>query len=408
MAVLLMTAYMNEIARLSIQTITENGTLIVNSKFPRSNQVFDIPVSRRTVKELYSTTIRESFIVTPVPKNLGKPKIRVVLESSPENLLENGYAILSCQEYKEELIGENFTSSVGEAESASTLTYQWSANGQWIEGAVQQNLRLTRLNRTAHHGVEYTCRAENDVGRSEATYKLNLRLPTDGPYFKSVAEKFIVSKGETITFSCTVDSNPAPTTYKWTKSGGVGRFVTTFGQNLSLDNIQPGHEGSYTCEVAVEGFPLVRQTHQLFVKGTSKKDVTFHGFFIPGPPKVVIENVPDAVEGGSAKIACKITGRPKSHDNVTWFKGRAMISTQMGHRFEYICRSKSSTASDVQVALDDLTPKYNTDTYSTAPMVDSMEGIGGKIGELLYEEQKVIYISRVELRLNILRPGLII
>uniref|UniRef100_A0A915KLR3 Uncharacterized protein n=1 Tax=Romanomermis culicivorax TaxID=13658 RepID=A0A915KLR3_ROMCU len=41
-------------------------------------------------------------------------------------------------------------------------------------------------------------------------------------------------------------------------------------------------------------------------------------------------------------------------------------------------------------------------------MVDSMEGIGGKIGEFLYEEQKVIYISRVELRLNILRPMLII
>ncbi|XP_060708594.1 B-cell receptor CD22-like [Hemiscyllium ocellatum] len=109
---------------------------------------------------------------------------------------------------------------------------------------------LTIRSITPTDSGDYYCKAENVIGRQTSkSFRIEvLYAPRNMKVSISPSDSAIYD-GDNITLSCTSDSNPPTSWYKWVRSQG-GRSVTlpSFRRDLTLYRITSKQEGVYSCE----------------------------------------------------------------------------------------------------------------------------------------------------------------
>ena len=123
------------------------------------------------------------------------------------------------------------------------LDYQWYFNGAPIEGAIEQDLKLTGV--TSESAGFYSLRVGNEAGETESdsvllTVNLPLKLVSDlGDHMAMVwgSSKFSVEV-----------SGSAPVTYRWFKDGAL--LEEADGAVLKLEGLSLADAGSYQVEIS--------------------------------------------------------------------------------------------------------------------------------------------------------------
>uniref|UniRef100_A0A182ND63 Hemicentin-1 n=1 Tax=Anopheles dirus TaxID=7168 RepID=A0A182ND63_9DIPT len=136
--------------------------------------------------------------------------------------------------------------------SGETLQLLCQANGSpkpniyWNRGSaldriVSQTSNLTIPNVALHHSDLYTCVAENEVGKSTQTYRLDVM--TSPQFYDEPVKSVEVFVGDNVQLDCEMQANP-PASYKWLKNDfALDEFDTV----LEFINIQPQDSGEYHC-----------------------------------------------------------------------------------------------------------------------------------------------------------------
>ncbi|XP_070550543.1 cell adhesion molecule CEACAM5-like [Ptychodera flava] len=198
------------------------------------------------------------------------------------------------------IVGESVTllCEVADANPAE-VDYTWYlANGDVIHSN-----RVETDNVTVHWHGEHNCTARNtfydgSVGIGGSTTFLDVQYPPiveDG--------HLIHREGETVTLSCVVDSNPAPSEYTWTKDGDTVSSESSF----VIENVDRSHMGDYVCEAT-----------NIFYDGT---DATGYGVVhldIQYGPDITIVDETDhfTIEGMNYRASCDVDANPEA--SVYW------------------------------------------------------------------------------------------
>nr|QRF78299.1 kirrel [Pontonema vulgare] len=217
------------------------------------------------------------------------------------------------------------TCLVNDANPSNVKLEWWQGNSKLGE---MPNLALSGLRVDKNHGKVYTCRARNEVGTAEETYKLNMSF---APHAKRLSEAKISTDeeaGSAVTMACSVVGNPVPTV-RWYK--GNSKKVLHTGSRFTIEKVKIPDGGKYRCSASALDFPVDEKEFTLIVKG---------------PPTVrMVKKVPVA-EGEDVKITCTLSGHPypkrpewykrsSCEENDSWMLLSEIVDKQDRHRFKF-------------------------------------------------------------------------
>nr|XP_043878807.1 neurofascin homolog (chicken) a isoform X6 [Solea senegalensis] len=135
---------------------------------------------------------------------------------------------------------------------------RWFKNGQGsgLDGGqyrVYINGTLEIKKARAEDEGTYTCVASSILGKAENQVRLQVKEPTR---IVRAPEHESVTRGSTVSFSCKVKSDPSlPVTVTWTKDDKFLYFgwrLKKDDDSLTINNVNEGDEGTYTCTVKSE------------------------------------------------------------------------------------------------------------------------------------------------------------
>ncbi|KAK7493986.1 hypothetical protein BaRGS_00014868 [Batillaria attramentaria] len=149
-----------------------------------------------------------------------------------------------------------------EARGKPTPTYTWYKNGQVLQNSTGVRISgntmvIDSLQRERDSGM-YQCAARNLYGVSFSSAQIRV-LEFAPTFAKRPVEAFLsAAVGGDITIVCDPEAAPAPT-YKWLRNGADlglvqggsanNGFQMLLNGNLFIENINTGHQGTYTCQV---------------------------------------------------------------------------------------------------------------------------------------------------------------
>lgn len=126
--------------------------------------------------------------------------------------------------------------------TGSDLTYQWTFEGEDIEGETQSSLNINSV-QAVHAGVySVTVSSETQtVVSDDALVEIDLPLS-----IVQAPQSLVVNQGSSAAFTVAAQGNPAPT-FQWSFGGTplAGETAST----LVLNDVQQANSGSYTVEV---------------------------------------------------------------------------------------------------------------------------------------------------------------
>ncbi|KTG47809.1 hypothetical protein cypCar_00034900, partial [Cyprinus carpio] len=184
---------------------------------------------------------------------------------------------------------------------------------------------------SSDHSGEYKCKSSNEHGEKYSDIvTLNIMYP---PKIVSVSISLSgeIVEGDSVTLSCSSDSNP-PAEISWFKGG---MFVGS-GRIYSISNISSDHSGEYKCKS--------RNNH-----GVKNSDaVTLNIMYPPKSVSVSISPSGEIVEGDSVTLSCSSDSNPPA--DISWFKGRTSVGSGRIYSIskissddsgEYKCKSRN-------------------------------------------------------------------
>ncbi|KTF79393.1 hypothetical protein cypCar_00035867, partial [Cyprinus carpio] len=139
-----------------------------------------------------------------------------------------------------------------------------------------------------------------------------------------------IVEGDSVTLSCSSDSNP-PAEISWFKEK---RFLGS-GRNYSISNISSNHSGEYKCKSSNE-------------HGWKYSAVTLNVMYPPKNVSVSISSSGEILEGDSVTLSCSSDSNPPAE--ISWFKGGTFLGSgrnysisniSSDHRGEYKCKSRN-------------------------------------------------------------------
>uniref|UniRef100_A0A8C1BP04 Ig-like domain-containing protein n=1 Tax=Cyprinus carpio carpio TaxID=630221 RepID=A0A8C1BP04_CYPCA len=237
----------------------------------------------------------------------------------------------------------------------------------WFKGTmyVGSGRNYSISNISSDHSEEYKCKSINEQGKKYSdAVTLNVMYPPKNVSV-SISPSGEILEGDSVTLSCSSDSNP-PAEISWFKEG---TFVGS-GRNYSISNISSGHSGEYKCKS--------RNKH-----GEKYSDaVTLNVMYPPKNVSVSISPSGEILEGDSVTLSCSSDSNPPAE--ISWFKEGTFVGSgrnysisniSSGHSGEYKCKSRNQHGEKYSdaVTLNVMYPPKNV-SVSISPSGEIVEG----------------------------------
>eukprot|EP00092_Neocalanus_flemingeri_P005738 GFUD01006178.1.p1 GENE.GFUD01006178.1~~GFUD01006178.1.p1 ORF type:complete len:655 (+),score=165.53 GFUD01006178.1:182-2146(+) len=248
-------------------------------------------------EEILCTAFSEQFRAPRVSSGVKirmKHKPRIELEFSRDNLGEGDSFEVMC---KAEAYPVN-------------LRYDWFINDIAIVDETSEVLKIENIQRE-NDQMEIKCRAENEVGSSEAIKVLNLSLQ---PKMIKHPQTTFGRPDETVTLSCQAEGNPPPR-YVWVKS--KSNELVGVGQDLRL-TVSESTEGEYACKaISGEHQPITSETAKIVMKRK---------------PRLEVQPTKTGVRGMDVLITCKVNNAHPGTKLVWSKKGQIIPENSFNHK----------------------------------------------------------------------------
>ncbi|XP_016367295.1 B-cell receptor CD22-like [Sinocyclocheilus rhinocerous] len=289
--------------------------------------------------------------IKPDKKWLGHPGVTLTVTDlqveSPERVTEGDSVRLTCK------------SSCDLTDSA---TFIWYRNSQPLTRETVEN-ELTLCSVRREDAGRYSCALHGHTYISPAVY-LNVTYPPKSVLL-SISPSTKIVEGDSVTLSCSSDSNP-PAEISWFKGG---TFVGS-GRIYSISNISSDHSGEYKCKS--------RNKH-----GERNSDAVTLNIMYP-PKNVLLSISPsgEMVEGDSVTLICSSDSNPPAE--ISWFKGRTFVGSgriysisdiSSDHSGEYKCKSRNKHGEkDSDTATLNIMYPSKSVSVSISPSCEIVEG----------------------------------
>uniref|UniRef100_A0A9J8C2D2 B-cell receptor CD22 n=1 Tax=Cyprinus carpio carpio TaxID=630221 RepID=A0A9J8C2D2_CYPCA len=208
-------------------------------------------------------------------------------------------------------------------------TFIWYRNSQPLTERRDRNNQLLLQSVRREDAGRYSCALQEHTYISPAV-QLNVTYPPKDS-FVEVSPSVEIVEGDSVTLSCSSDSNP-PAEISWFKEG---TFVGS-GRIYSISNISSNHSGEYKCKS--------RNKH-----GQKDSDaVTLNVTYPPKSISVSINGSGEIAEGDSVTLICSSDSNPPAE--ISWFKGGTFVESgriysisniSSDHSGEYKCKSRN-------------------------------------------------------------------
>ncbi|XP_042573209.1 B-cell receptor CD22-like isoform X1 [Cyprinus carpio] len=183
---------------------------------------------------------------------------------------------------------------------------------------------------SSNHSGEYKCKSRNKNGWKYSAVTLNVMYPPKNVSV-SISSSGVIVEGDSVTLSCSSDSNP-PAEIIWFK----GTMFVGSGRNYSISNISSDHRGEYKC----------KSRNKLGKKYSDA--VTLNVLYPPKSVSVSISPSGEIVEGDSVTLICSSDSNPPTE--IIWFKEGTFVGSgrnysiskiSSNHSGEYKCKSRN-------------------------------------------------------------------
>ncbi|XP_067298568.1 vascular cell adhesion protein 1-like [Pseudorasbora parva] len=268
---------------------------------------------RRSDAGNYRCAVRgnEHLISPAVYLKVGYPPKSVSASVSPSVIVEGDSVTLSC----------------------SSDSNPPAVNFSWFKGRTSlgsgDTYRITNIESEA--SGKYECSARNKHGSQiSAPVNVNVMYP---PKSVSVSvSPSVIVEGDSVTLSCSSDSNPPAVNFSWFKGGSL----LGSGDTYRITNIESEASGKYKCSA--------RNKHGSQISAPVNVNVMY-------PPKSVSVSVSPSVivEGDSVTLSCSSDSNPPAV-NFSWIKGELIVGSGGVYSIskissdgsgEYKCRSRN-------------------------------------------------------------------
>ncbi|XP_046543343.1 hemicentin-1-like [Haliotis rubra] len=220
----------------------------------------------------------------------------------------------------------------------------------------QGQVTLDKVNRA--HAGDYTCEAENVIGRASKQFTLVVHYPVDISMFtvNSLSRSVTVNESDQATLTCQVDSNPKSVIRLLNGSEELTRADNSLTATYRLESADCRQRGNYSCTATNNIGAPVTQRVELLVKCTPQLDET-----VPKQLKYASR------QGGDVNVSVSVLAYPLP--TFTWSRS---ISTSQD------LTGSSSPVSDISVtARLHLTNLQQQDFGDYNLTVDN--GVGGSV-----------------------------
>ncbi|MBN3289859.1 CEAM5 protein, partial [Polypterus senegalus] len=237
--------------------------------------------ARNSLGKQNSTVV--SLEVINAPKNTG------IIANTSTDILEGSTVNLQC---------------TSNANPVSNYTWFKVNGSSELLTSFGQNLTIKTVSRS-DNGV-YLCRAQNGFGHGNSSVTLNVQYaPKNTGIIANTSTDIL--EGSTVNLQCTSNANPV-SNYTWFKVNGSSELLTSFGQNLTIQNVSRSDNGVHLCRVQ-NGF------------GDGNSSVTLNVQCRNAPKKTSASSQAGGVlEGQSATLNCSSEANPPV-GQYTWFRG---------------------------------------------------------------------------------------
>nr|XP_021333396.1 Schwann cell myelin protein-like [Danio rerio] len=249
---------------------------------------------------------------------LGTPGVRLSVTDlqleSPERVTEGDSVRLTCK---------------SSCKLTDTPTFIWYRNSVTLTGKIGNKLILNPVRR--EDAGRYSCGVDGHTLTSPEVY-LNVTYPPKN-VSASLNGSAVIMSGDSVTLSCSSDSNPPALNFSWYK----GETFVGSGRIFNISKISSDDSGEYKCRA--------RNKH-----GEKYSDpVTLDVQYSPKSISVSINGSAEIVEGDSVTLNCSSDSNPPAELN--WFKGNKSLNS--GRLFniskissddsgEYKCKAKNA------------------------------------------------------------------
>ncbi|XP_051734308.1 B-cell receptor CD22-like [Ctenopharyngodon idella] len=253
-----------------------------------------IRLSHVTLKDSHEYYFR--FITDKDVKWTGTPGVTLTVTDlqveSPERVTEGDSVRLTCK------------SSCNLTDRA---TFIWYRNSQPLTERRDRNNELLLQSVRREDAGRYSCAVHGHNYISPAV-ELNVMYPPKSASVSISPSGEIVS-GDSVTLSCSSDSNPAALNFSWFKGG---TFVGS-GRIYKISKISSDDSGEYKCRSINE-------------HGEKYSDaVTLNVMYPPRNVSVLLTGSGEIMSGDSVTLICSSDSNPPA--NISWFKGKTFVGS---------------------------------------------------------------------------------
>ncbi|XP_067260313.1 B-cell receptor CD22-like [Chanodichthys erythropterus] len=299
-------------------TLTDRATFIWyrNSQLVTTgiieNQLDLWRVNRKDTGRYNCGVYGHSYRSPDVYLNVRYPAENPVISISPSGeIMEGDSVTLNCN-----------------SDSNPPAEISWIRGGTYLK--IGQTYMISKI--SSDDSGEYKCKSRNQHGEKYSdAVTLNVMYPPKN-VLVSISPSGEIVSGDSVTLSCSSDSNPPALNFRWFKRG---TFVGS-GRIYSISKISSDDSGEYKCRSINE-------------HGEKYSDaVTLNVMYPPKSVSVSISPSGEIVSGDSVTLICSSDSNPPAE--ISWFKGGTFVGSGRIYSIskissddsgEYKCRSRN-------------------------------------------------------------------
>ncbi|XP_026107244.1 hemicentin-1-like isoform X2 [Carassius auratus] len=260
--------------------------------------------------------------------------------------------------------GDSVTLICSSDSNPPALNFSWFKEGTFVGSGRIYSIS----NISSDHSGEYKCKSKNKHGEKDSdTVMLNVTYAPRNVSV-SISPPGEIVEGDSVTLSCSSDSNPPALNFSWFKEG---TFVRS-GRNYSISNISSNHSGEYKCKSSNKHGEKDSDTVMLNVTYAPRNAVVS-----------IISPSGEIVEGDSVTLICSSDSNPPAL-NFSWFKEGTLVwsgriysisNISSNQSREYSCKSRNKHGEkDSDTVMLNVTYAPRNVSVSISPPGEIVEG----------------------------------